>query len=255
MLPRVHLFNRTSFFAVLFLACWNGFLPDISFADEIPSEIRLDGVVLDDNHPSETFAILNGEPVKNGDFVGKYQVKSIAEGEVRVIHAVTGAEEIIVPSAVKPEAVKVEEPASSLKSETTKQPPAAQGGLAELQDKIGQLWKDYNPAALTNRAWETKGMLDAARVYNAAVQHYNAKLKLAKNLDELIDAGFLDKAYRDPRQAKYGLYLDPPNIGFGVHADPLDENSGLKSIFIGQDGILRTSDKAPANIKSEARKF
>ena len=216
------------------------------------NDLHVEGVMADDANPSETFAIVNGEPVKAGDFVGDYKIIEISQDSIRVKHSVTGEESVVMLSSG---GAKQASPEQNKPGEGSPPLTAAPQAPESLQEKLSKLWKAFNPAALTNRAWETKAMLDGARIYNGAVQFFNKNGKLAKNLNELVSTGFLDKAYQDPKQGKYGFYLDPPTVGFGVHGDPLEKNSGLKYVFVGKDGVMREEEGKKATIKSTPHKF
>ena len=212
-------------------------------AEESSSPLpRLEGIMMDKSHPKDSMAILDGQLVRQGDQHHGYQILEILPNQVKVLNTQTQGQEIL--KYRPPSSVPVQKE-TSLTSGTVL-PPASPPKEARSKNFMDML----NPAKWTHKIYETKATLDIARIYNAAINFYNQKQRLAKDTQELVAANYLPQSFEQPIRSDYAFYLNPVIQPFGVHADPVKKDSGMRYFFVGQDAVIRVEEGKPADEKS-----
>lgn len=219
-------------FFVAILLFWSGFL----FAQE---NLRLEGVV-EDKNPSQSLAIINGQPYQNGDKVGEFQITQIAANQTTLRDP--GGKEITL-------LVKAAEPVPVAPATAEVEPSKS------LWDQAKDLWK--HPKKMGHLAWELKAIRDLAVINNAAVHYYEKNKFFPVRLRQLTLDGFLGKEYESGKMNRYQFYLSNKPMqpdDFQLHADPQEPSSGLRYFFVGSDAQIRVSDDKPADLQSPAIK-
>lgn len=213
------------------------FLTGFSSAAFSSAELRLEGIVVDPQSPSGALAVINGQPLRTGDFSDGYTVVSISEQTAVLKNVRSGEEQILKLEAAPPA------PAAAVSSsdETAARNPA--GGAAFIKNLLA------GPGQAVSRFRELKALRELAIINNAAVAYFNQRRIFPEDFETLIKAGLLPASYKtgmkDPYQFRFRRALEPE--AFGVHADPVQKDSKLRHFFVGVDAVIREASGGPAS--------
>lgn len=216
---------------------------------------RLEGVMMDAARPQESLAVIDGEPVKKGDHHRGYKILEVLPNQVKIQNEKTQKQETLTVGAAPVVSQEADSSVSRAISEEKPvagpQPKEVSGNMLQrFEQQFKNVQQNLNPAKWVNKAYEMKAVLDLARIYNAAVNYYNQKKTLAKDVKELVKANYLPASFEEPTRSGYVFYLNPVIQPFGVHADPVKKDTGLHYFFVGQDAVIRVAEGKPANEKS-----
>ena len=204
-------------------------------AEDNLSGYRLEGVMLDQENPSASVAIINGALLRPGEAVGDYLLVRV-EKEAAVVAPKQGGAEVrlsVSAKSVEAAAASAPEPAPAgwgerLKAwwDTTFSPPPAH--TAGAPDAVN--------------LWERVAMTDLYKIFLARNGFQEMKQKPAASLQELVEAGLLPERYREGVYGQYRFSLSAE----GIQADPRDSHSGLRHFLLDNDSRLRIENDKPA---------
>lgn len=211
-----------------------------SFSAPAVEELRLEGIIEDQNDNTQSMAVINGDLFQAGEKVGEFQIEKIQSSFVSLKNLKTGQEmKLIVKEAPKAAAA------------------AAQGaGAPSLLDKTKQYLT--NPSQAVNRGWEMLALRDLSIINNAAVKYFETNKFFPVQLRQLTLDGFLPVSYESGKAGKYEFYLknksEKPS-DLQLHADPVEKDKGLRFFFVGPDAMIRESTGKPADAKSPEHEY
>jgi hypothetical protein len=199
-------------------------------------DLRLEGVIEDQNDRNKSLAVINGEMYKAGDVLGAFRVGEIGSNYAKLMGLKNGKEEQVLYVKEAPKPVPTEPPT--------------------LVDRA----KTYaaNPELAVKRTWELKAIRDLSIINNASVKYFEKNHFFPTGLRQLTMDGFLDAAYEGGKVDKYQFYFrnkpqQPQDLQ--LHADPIETNAGLLYFFVGADAVIRESSDKPANAQSPVHRY
>lgn len=186
-------------------------------------DIRLEGIVYDDQNPDGSIAIIDGQLHEKGRLNDRYEIVNIGPDFIEVLEVKSGEKfKVAVENAPQEK-----EPA-----------PRKRNSVPSV--------------GLMGRGWEMHALKDLALINNASVRYYERREFFPRKMKSLTLDGYLDASYENEVRGKYRFYLDdftdPDHLG--VHADPVEPASGLRFFYIGEDAVIRVSSGQPADKSS-----
>lgn len=233
------LFFHCVLLSVLFLC------PGLAAADEL----YLEGLLYDAGKPSESAAVVNGQPVRAGDEIGGWLILEIRDSGMRARQLAEGREaEFQVTSAQKAAADE-----KSLEEEIEAYRLTETGAAPGWKESILRIWKFWNPLQLPARLSEVRAVMDMTRVYNSAVAYFNENSRLPQSLAEMSAEGYIGPSFLKRSEESYTIRIETGKGQLEVRANAASsENPLMRCFFLGEDAVLRSSTVCPANDDSPA---
>jgi len=213
-------------------------------ADEIPG-FRLEGVMLDEQTPGDSIAMINGQALRPGDTIDGFHVQKVESGAA-----------FLAPDSGGP-AVRLEVSAAPPAPDPVAIPVAV-SAPASWQERLKDWWEHLfavegdsapGPAAGLD-LWERAAVTDLTQIYMAGVGYFESRQAPAQSFADMVHAGLLPDRYQDGTYGKYRYQLKWRGHAPEVQADAVEAGRGYRSFYIDSEARIRVAPSGPAGPES-----
>ncbi len=211
------------------------------FAEDLAEAPTLDGVMYSAAEPETSVAVMNGVALMAGSPIGTYKLKEIRQSSVILTDA-AGNEKVIGLSTAKPS--RTNRPAAAPVPKELKKDKVE--GVAEGLNAVQEF---LNPAKIMEKMKSSQVIMDL-RNLRVQVAMYNAEHGDLPRLEELVEKGEVNPAFKGGVKGGYRFRIVEGKKGPMLYADPVDEASTLDHYMVDDWGNVRKEIGKPASYDS-----
>jgi len=206
--------------------------------------LRVEGIVFEEETPEKSLAVINGEFVQAGDQYEGYEIVKIGPARVDVRHLASGKDKTLWIKGGKP---KKEAAVSQVPQEkSSKEAPGKDESSGLLEKATAKFGGVMNLAYETQAVAEMRNISSSATVYGMT-RGTSGRLTIGKLVDDGVLAGFSEGGVK----GIYRYRIESMGSAVSVYADPVDEDSTMKHFFIDSKGNLYSETGKPASRQSK----